>query len=123
MVEEDKMDIFDQELEKGNMIEDFFYIGETSDNQISLSSNSDKVIEEVSADTYTTHGLSDDITGVYDNNVLEPKEINDSLVNTRVISDTAEVIAPVVRSDAMETINVVETTVSKNKSCLLESHL
>ena len=122
MVEEDKMDIFDQELEKGNMIEDFFDIGETSANEISLSSHSDKVIVKVSADTYTTHGLSDDIKGVYDN-VLEPKDMNDSLVNTRVISDTAEVIAPVVRSDAMETINVVETTVSKNKSCLLESHL
>ena len=119
------MDSFDQELGKENMIEELLDIGYISAKEMCFTSNSDKVFEKVSDDTYTTHGLSDDIKQVSDNNVLKPKEMNDSLVDTRLISDTAEVITPVVRSDAMKIINVVETTylASKNKSCLLESHL
>ena len=46
-------------------------------------------------------------------------------MDTRDISDPAEVIAKVVGSDVIEGFNVVETTsiVSQLKSCLLESHL
>ena len=125
MVEEDKMDSFDQELEKGNMIGHFLGIGDISAKEISFTSNSDNVFEKMSADTSTIHGLSDDMRGVSDNNILEQKEMNDILVDTRVISDTAEVIVQVVMSGVMETINVVENTSlpSKNESCLLESHL
>ena len=119
------MDSFDQKLEKENMIKDLLDIGYISAKEICFNSNSDKVIEKVSADTYTTHGLSNHIKGVSDNNVLEPKEMNDSFVDIRLIIDTAEIITPLVSSDVMEIINVVETTslASKNKSCLLESHL
>jgi hypothetical protein len=101
-VEEDN---FDQELEKENKIKDLFDIGEISAKEISLTGNSDKVFEKVSDNTYIINGLSDVMRGVSDNNV--------------------EVIAPVVRNGVIETINVEETTSlsSKNKSCLLESHL
>ena len=93
--------------------------------EIIFTSNSDSVIGEVNADMYAIHGLTDVIHGVTDNNVEETKEINDSLVDTRDISDPAEVIAKVVGSDVIEGFNVVETTyiVSQHISCLLEFHL
>ena len=124
-VEEDETDSFDHEIGKGNMIQDFLDIGEISAKEISFTSNSDKVFEKVSANAYTLQGLSDVMKVVSDTNVLEQKEMNDSLANTRVISDTAEVITPAVKREVMGTTNAVETTylLSKTKSCLLESHL
>ena len=47
--------------------------------EIIFTSNSDSVIGEVNADMYAINGLSDVIHGDTDNNVMETKEINDSL--------------------------------------------
>ena len=53
------MDIFTQALSKGNMIGDFWVIGDIIAEEIIFTSNSEKVFEKVNAITDTIHGLSD----------------------------------------------------------------
>ena len=89
--------------------------------EISFTSNSDSMIGEVNTNMNALYGLSNVIRGNTDKNVMKTKGMNDSLVDTRDISDTAQVAG----SEDIERSDVVECTllVSQIKSCLLESHL
>jgi hypothetical protein len=62
-----------------------------------------------------------DIKGYKRSDDRDTKGMNDSLVDSRETSDTAEVVG----SEDMERSKVVKysSLVSHNKSCLLESHL
>ena len=115
------LDIFDEEIMKGNLIGDTL----ESANDISIKRDTDNVIGEVKADMYSISGVSDIIRGDTDNRVLKPTGINDSIMDIREICDTAKVNDTVVESDVMERFHVKNTTsqVRQNKSCLLESHL
>ena len=109
---EDKMMETADVFEKGNMISDLLDIIDISSKEISLANDRDNGMEEGNPNMYDINGLSDD---------MDTKGMNDSLVDSREISDTAEVLG----SEDMERSKVVESSslVSHNKSCLLESHL
>ena len=99
-------------FEKGNMISDLLDIIDISSKEISLANDRDNGMEEGNPNMYDIKGLSDD---------MDTKGMNDSLVDSREISDTDEVV----ESENMERSKVVEPSslVSPNKSCILESHL
>ena len=98
-------------FEKGNMISDLLDVSEIGSKESSLAKERDNGIEEGNHNMYI-NGLSDDMV---------TKGMNDSLVDSREVSDTNEVV----ESENMERSKVVEPSllVSPNKSCLLESHL
>ena len=127
--EEDKMvetsDVLEKELKEENMMNAFLDFGEISAKEISFTIDRNDGFGEVNTDMYAVHGLIGVIGADTDNNVLETNGMNDSLVDTREISDIAKFIAPEVGSDVMERINEMQSTslVSQNTSCLLESHL
>ena len=111
-IEEDMMvdtaDMFDKE----NMINGLLDIGEVATKEISLTSKYDNGIGQGNTNIDNINGLSD---------VMETKGMNDSLVDSRDISDTTEVV----ESEVMERRNAVKSLslFSQNKKCLLESPL
>ena len=111
-IEENKIVDTSDLFEKGNVISDLLDISDIRSKEISLANEKDNGIEEGNPNMYDIKGLSDD---------MDTKEINTCLVDSREISDTAQVVG----SEDMEKRKVVESSslVSHNKSCLLESHL
>ena len=82
-------DVLEKELKEENMMNAFLDFGEISAKEISFTSDRNDGFGEVNTDMYAVHGLIDVIGADTDNNVLETqKKINDSLVNTRKITDT-----------------------------------
>ena len=84
-------------FEKGRLISDMFDNGEVSAKEISLASERDNGIGEGNPNMYDINGLSD---------VMETKGMNDSLADSRDISDIAEVV----EGEVMEKSNVVESS-------------
>ena len=111
-------DVSDKDLRKGILISDILDFSEISAQKIRFTGDRDDGIE-VNANMFAVHGLSDVIREDTDNNVLETLGMNDSLVDTRDISDTAQEVG----SDVIERIHAMKLLGSQNKSCLLESHL